>query len=202
MLDILFPPKQRALRARSVSHEALAVLVHPIRIASTTPQVTSLLPYRNLLVQAAITEAKFHNARQAQEALGGILADYLGSSMGERPCVLLPVPLSRKRLRERGYNQAELICRAALRTLKSNTTIDTGLLQRIRDTPPQTGLGGQGRRANLEGAFTLIRTPDPHTLYIVVDDVTTTGAALSACIQALQAAGAVRIAPVALAHSP
>ncbi len=193
ILDVFFPPHERALRARAVSYESLSALVQPIRIASTNPATIALLPYRNQLVQAAITEAKFHDASNAQRALGAILAEYLTH---ESPCVLIPVPLSRARLRERGYNQAERICRA------TGISTDTTLLQRIRDTPPQTGLGGRARRINLKDAFAVARPPDPDTLYIVIDDVITTGATLSAATQALRGAGACHILPIALAHSP
>lgn len=196
LLDIFFPPQVRALRARTVSYESLSLLVKPVCIVSTDPPATALLPYRNPLVQAAITEAKFHDAKHAQNALGAVLAEYLAAILNERPCVLIPVPLSRARVRERGYNQAERICRA------TNLPVDTTLLKRIRDTPPQTGLGGKARRTNLHAAFAVTRTPDVDTLYIVVDDVITTGATLSAVTSALQACGALHLVPVALAHSP
>lgn len=202
LLDIFFPPRERALRARSVSHQGLAPLIEPVRIASVSPTAVSLLPYRNALVQAAVTEAKFNGARHAQDALGAVLGDYLCTLDSERTRVLIPVPLSRERYAERGYNQAERICRAAIRTMPEGISIDTGLLRRIRDTPPQTGLGSRARRANLEGAFGAARPPDPHTLYIVVDDVITTGTTLSAATCALRAAGAIYLRPVALAHSP
>jgi ComF family protein len=201
IFDILFPPKQRALRAPAVTHEALAALAHPIRIATTDPPVISLLPYRNLLVQAAITEAKFHDARRAQDALGAVLAEYLHSVSIEH-AVLVPVPLSKERLRERGYNQAERIARSAGKRLPPSITLDTAFLERRKNTIPQTNLGGRERRTNLQGAFAVARPPDPHTLYIVIDDVTTTGATLSACIKALSDAGALQILPIALAHSP
>ena len=202
LLDMLFPPRERALRARSVSYETLVALMQPVRIISTAPAAHALLPYRHPLVQAAITEAKFNDARRAQDALGAVLAEYLQDVVPkEERVVLIPVPISAKRLRERGYNQAERICRAAQRCFKA-LSVETGLVQRIRDTPPQTSLGGTARRSNLQGAFTVARAPDPHTLYIVIDDVITTGATLSAMLEALRASGAARILPIALAHSP
>jgi len=221
ILDIFFPPTERALRARSVSYEQLAAAVSPILLAYTDPPAISLLPYRSHLVQAVITEAKFHDAHHAQNVLGRILAEYLGTRLTERPAlnsandavVLLPVPLSRARVRERGYNQAERICQAACQylTVQSKTDaevagiafcVDATLLERIRDTQPQTQLGGRARRTNLQGAFQTARPADAYTLYIVVDDVVTTGATLSTTITTLQAAGAANILPIALAHSP
>ncbi len=201
VLDMLFPPKQRALRARTITYEALAALAHPVRIATSDPPVISLLPYRHLSVQAAVIEAKFHDARRAQNALGAVLAAYLHSVAPEDAC-MIPVPLSKERMRERGYNQAERICRSALAALQSPIPLDVTLLERTRNTIPQTSLGGRERRLNLQGAFAAARPPDPHTLYIVIDDVTTTGATLSACCEAFFDAGARHILPIALAHSP
>lgn len=195
LCDVIFPPHERALRARVVSYETLALLLQPVRITAIDPPAISLLPYRNKLVQAAITEAKFHDARRAQEALGALLKDYL--RVCTDPYVLVPVPLSRQRLQERGYNQAERICRAA-----QAQQVDTTLLERIRNTTPQTNLGGQERRINLQGAFRVQKALHPDTLYIVVDDVVTTGATLSAACAALKEAGAQRLLPIALAHSP
>ena len=195
----------RALRARTLSYEQLATLVQPIHIASTEPFSISLLPYRNHLVQAAITEAKFHDSHSAQEALGILLAKYLTQTVHVDNFVLVPVPLSRTRLRERGYNQVERICKAALKQLSLNKpkgTLDAGLLIRSRDTPPQTTLGAAARRLNLQGAFQVLRPINLHTLYIVVDDVITTGATLLSVTSTLQKAGAVSILPIALAHSP
>lgn len=218
LLDVLFPPRERARSIRSISYERLSGLVHPIRIPSTEPAAVSLLPYRDHLVQAVITEAKFHDARHAQEALGGVLAAYLleeafvASMQPYSATILIPVPLSRERLRERGYNQAERICKAAVRTLERyrkarfatvpEISIDTTLLLRSRDTTPQTELGGRARRTNLQDAFQVARPPDPHTLYMLVDDVITTGATLSVAGAALHAAGAANILAIALAHSP
>lgn len=195
-LDAIFPPRMRALRARIVSYDALVPLSRAIRIASVDPPAFSLLPYRHPLVQAAVTEAKFNDARHAQDALGRIFADFLQALAPNEPYVLVPVPLSRQRKRQRGYNQAERICRAA------RLPLETALLARARDTPPQTGLGGKARRENLKDAFAARKPPDPYTLYIVVDDVITTGTTLAAAAAALRAAGAQRILPVALAHSP
>jgi ComF family protein len=190
ILDILFPPRAHEVLVRRCTHEELLALMHPARIGTET---IALLPYRNPLVQALIIEAKFHNNSRAQELLGQVLKDYL-FSLDLENSVLVPVPLSSKRYRERGYNQAERIGSYAGRS------INPELLTRTRDTLPQTTLGGSLRRTNILGAFAATEQLNSHTTYIVLDDVSTTGATLREAMQALTEGGAGTIIALALAH--
>lgn len=119
---------------------------------------------------------------------------------------LVPVPLARRRLAERGFNQAELLARQAAAL--------TGLpvlpvLQKIRETPPQTGLSREQRQANLSGAFALClasknrpEVPAGQSV-ILVDDVFTTGFTTGECARVLLSAGVkeVYVATLAVAGS-
>jgi len=99
---------------------------------------------------------------------------------------LVAVPVHRERLRERGYNQAELITRA-LRSATGAPAID--LLERIRPTTKQHRLDRAARLANLRDAFaTRAGRSLPHAV-IVVDDIITTSATLEACASVLRGAG-------------
>lgn len=104
---------------------------------------------------------------------------------------LVPVPLHRTRLRERGYNQADLLCEGIERASGIRPVCD--LLVRTRYTESQTLLDRSVRRANVAGAFRL--NPARAGLcagkrIILVDDVMTTGATLSACGELVLEAGA------------
>lgn len=104
--------------------------------------------------------------------------------------VLVPVPLSRRRLRHRGYNQAEVIARELGRTW--DVPCDSGVLIRTRDTKTQTALTPDERNSNVAGAFFASPAPSPRaeaSSIILVDDVLTTGATLVAAAAALQEAG-------------
>lgn len=104
--------------------------------------------------------------------------------------IIVPVPLSRVRLRERGFNQALEIARPLARAL--DLPLDTHALVRARDTPPQSRLPWRVRHRNVRHAFACTEDFAGKTV-IVVDDVMTTGATLDAVARTLKANGAVRV---------
>lgn len=117
----------------------------------------------------------------------------------ERCDLVVPMPLSRQRLRERGFNQALEIARR-LAPIKT----DARLLLRIRDTAPQLALSAAERARNVQGAFALepLRAAGLRGLDIVlVDDVMTSGASLFAAARTLREAGVQRVTAVVLART-
>ena len=202
--DALFPPRATALLVRSCRTLPLSV-----REIESHTHALALLPYHQPHVQASVIEAKFHRNARAQQLLGQTLASYLASYIEEFGALsgtihLVPVPLSRARLRARGYNQVDLVCREALTRLPgSSLTYHPNLLTRVRDTAPQTTLNRSRRLQNMQGAFDLSTGLSPlsaHDTYIIVDDVATTGSTLAAAKQALRAAGAKHIELLTFAH--
>jgi ComF family protein len=109
---------------------------------------------------------------------------------------IVPVPLHRKRLAERGFNQATLLFRPLARALA--IPILPTLVTRVRATLPQAGLDASERAGNVHRAFVCKKKPPARVL--VVDDVRTTGATLAAMSEALREAGAERIATLTLAR--
>jgi ComF family protein len=119
----------------------------------------------------------------------------------------MPVPLHPSRQRERGFNQAELLAAGVANALKKGKRrlelrVAKDCLRRRRATPPQTGLTLAARRENPRGAF---EVSEPERVrertVVVVDDVMTTGATLSACARALKRAGAARVIGLTLARA-
>jgi len=101
----------------------------------------------------------------------------------------VPVPLHPKRLRERGFNQSELLCRAM--SEKSGIPV-LNALARTRQTSSQAKLSGKERHTNILDAFSCVMDVSGQTL-ILVDDVVTTGSTASACAKALLSAGAKQV---------
>jgi ComF family protein len=142
---------------------------------------------------------KYQHVRPAAGVLGRMLAEVvanLEAGWGDACLLVVPVPLFPAKLRQRGFNQAELIARAGLKLSPSRDRhlLCGNLLERTRDTQSQTGLTPHQRRANLRGAFHVNdREQVSGREVLLVDDVFTTGATASECARVLRRAGATRV---------
>ncbi len=139
-----------------------------------------------------------------QPYLSSYLAGWMNKEWDKYPDLkeaqlILPVPLYKKKQRQRGYNQSELLARelAKLR----NLPLDTTSLIRSRNTPSQTKLGREGRLQNMSGAFSCVNPAAVKgKIVLLIDDVATTGATLEGCAEALKAAGAKKVIAYTLAR--
>ncbi|HUY05362.1 MAG TPA: hypothetical protein VMV62_01440 [Candidatus Paceibacterota bacterium] len=201
---MLFPPRPDEAILRDVSDDDFLRLMSPRLVPVTRPGTVALFSFSLPPVRSAVHEAKYHGTGRATALLAQALADYLRDTDElARTIVLVPIPLGKARRKERGFNQAEEIARRALRRLGDGApgfVLETGLLVRTRETVSQVSLPRREREENMRGAFGAAREADPAHTYIVFDDVLTTGATLQAAVDALRAAGAVHIIPLALAH--
>ena len=152
---------------------------------------------------------KYDRVRPAGGILGRMLAEAMAElklAAGEKAPLVIPVPLSSGRKRQRGFNQAEEIARAALRHWKGGGAVageipalpavdlNTTTLRRTRETQSQTGLTRHQRRVNLRGAFVAVRPEQiARREIILVDDVYTTGTTVSECARVLRRAGAAEV---------
>lgn len=138
-------------------------------------------------LRKAIHGLKYRNMRALAAPLGEMLTDYWRENVPAAD-VLVPVPLHVRRLRERGYNQSELLAVCIGQSLGVPVVCD--VLRRSRYTLAQTRLSGAERRKNVAGAFVCAGRGLRGKRVVLVDDVCTTGSTLEACSIALKAGGA------------
>jgi ComF family protein len=142
---------------------------------------------------------KFGGVRPAANVLGRMLAEAISAlepEFGGNVVAVIPVPLHRVKLRQRGFNQAELIAWAALKmkSLDDRLKLCPAVLERKRETTSQIGLTRHQRRENLRGAFGVAQADAVKGREVlVVDDVFTTGATVSECARVLRRAGATKV---------
>lgn len=188
-----------ALPLTGAALECGACLRAPPAFDAAVAAVNYGYPWSALLMQF-----KFQQDPGAAHALAQLLARAPGAAQALAAATLIvPVPLSRERLRERGFNQAALLARALARS-QGAPACATELLQRARHTPAQSGLQRAQRLGNLRGAFSVPPQRSAQARgqrVLLVDDILTTGATLDAAAQALRQAGAIHICAMVVART-
>jgi ComF family protein len=195
-------------------HERCQVCALPLPLSGLTCGQCSKRPPAFELVEApwhygfpidALITGFKHNSRWP---IGRLLAELLGHWLAHRfaeglprPQCLLPVPMARKRLRQRGFNQAAML--ANWLSAHLGIPCDEGLLLRPQETLAQQDLDARSRQHNLRNAFTLASGAQVKGLHLaLVDDVLTTGATANALARVLVDAGAARVDVYCLARTP
>lgn len=216
LLDILFPPlcllcraplagiaKADALCAacaasiplRSAFHCAICDARLPAAEKTCHPDALYLLgataSYRDDRVKHLIWQLKYQKRTAAARALGALISTYVAPLASEfQDAVLVPIPLHPNRLRERGFNQSELIAQEVSRRAKLE--LHTDLFVRTRDTTPQAECRERADRTkNIAKCFAIRPGAAlPQNRIVLVDDVSTSGATLAEAARVLKNAGA------------
>lgn len=149
-----------------------------------------------------VHQLKYGGWRDVAQEMGELMAaERMPPLVIDEIEAVVPVPLSRARLRERGFNQAELLAAAVAR--RRGWPLATELLTRLRHTSHQARLAAGERLANVAGAFA-VRRLDPsleRAHILLVDDVLTTGVTAQDCVRALCAAGARAVSVLTFARA-
>lgn len=181
LIDIIFPPPDCIRQLRSVSAAKILTRLEPHKVSHDS---VALSRYDDTVMRAAITANKFHDSRRAASLLAQLLESYITKNYPETNIWLVPIPLSQDRQIKRGYNQVTRV----IEQVKCPQGQVQCLLQRLRETAPQTSLRRAERLKNMHGAFGAVpKFPPlpPGTHVLIIDDVTTTGATLTAARAAL-----------------
>ena len=182
-------------------------------IVAPPPWRATLAPFTYAAPLTRVVEGlKSGNGLRQARVLGGLLGPAVRARYGSDvlPDVLIAMPLTRRRLRQRGFNQAELLAAVVSRAV--DRPLVKGRLVRIRDAPPQRTLPRSARLRNVRGAFAVRRALRERVLgraaeplpsrVALVDDVTTTGATVRAATEALRAAGVAEVHVWVAAKTP
>jgi ComF family protein len=141
-------------------------------------------------INTLIPAAKFHQNLAVLNLLGHLMAQRL--TIEPRPDILVPVPLHRKRLRERGYNQSLELAKRI--TKMTGIPLEKKACKRVIDTKAQTSLAtAQERQENLKGAFQLTRYKSDWQHIVLIDDVMTTGSTVTELAIVFKDAGIKRV---------
>ena len=172
--------------------------------------IISVFDYRDTIMRTTIWRLKYRRDRTIAGNLGRMLYEYLIDDLSERETltnftepILLPIPSARKRIRSRGFNQAELLAREIKRLDKENTfMLVTDAVAKVRNTIPQARIRNRDERLkNLRGAFAVVRPEKIRGRNIIlIDDVTTTGATISEVKKVLKKSGAKKVIGLTVAH--
>ena len=210
LLDILFPTN--CLGCNTKSEILCNDCIQKIQPAEreTGIDILAVFDYRDLLIKKAIWELKYHHKRYLGEKLGQLLYEFLIPDIADirmevpgRSIFVIPTPISNKKTKARGYNQALAIAKGFCNSqdggifeLKNNI-----VAKKIDNTPQAKITNRKQRLENVRGVFD-INNPEivKGRTIIIIDDVTTTGGTMSEIMKVLKSSGAKKVVGFAVAH--
>ena len=193
LLSLLFPPRHGSRSWEEITKGDLASLAH-VHAVSRCPHTYALLPYAKPEVRELLWALKYRGATSVGTTLGGLLAQFLPTLSLPPETVFVAMPLSKERLRQRGFNQCEVIASGA-------GLFCSPVLVRTRNTEHQARLSHARRAKNIAGSFSIADHADiAGKSVVLIDDVVTTGATMQEARATLLNAGAKEVICIALAH--
>ncbi len=204
LLRTLFP--RRCAGCRKPRIALCSTCLAKVRRAIDLPDDTfALYDYAHVIVRSGIRELKYHRRSEVAQTLAivGIaeIHEFLAQSLqstGLERFVIVPIPEHPHKLRAKGFNQSILLARWWQAHLSGSRV--SPVLEKSVFTLPQARLGRSARLSNVKDSMRAAQILDPQVIYLVVDDVTTTGATFVEAKRALRAGGAKKILCIALAH--
>jgi len=199
LLDLVFPPRCEV--CRSLGPEALCEnCLKKINYLRPSAFTHSVGIYEGIL-KSAIWRFKFKKRAALADPLGVLMVKYINHHLDMNEIdLVVPVPLHEKRMRERGFNQSELLSHVITKYYDVPTV--SGVLFRVKETHPQFDLPPDQRRRNVRGAFelkgaSLLKNRN----ILLVDDIYTTGSTVSECTYVLKSGGAHKVHVLTLSRA-
>lgn len=208
VLDVLFPHETERRVFFALSAAELRSRCYVIHHAS---HCTSLYRYKDPLIRASIHALKYKRDIAVADKYAPILAAYIQRTYPkpthdiQHDIQIVPIPASKRRMRIHGFNQCTILCTAVMKLLPASYTHNPNLLTRTDTHDSQTKLSRDKRLRNVAQVFavhaTHTSTSPPHqTTLIIIDDVHTTGATMTAAIRACHDFGYREVYGITLAH--
>lgn len=204
IIDIFFPPTKEELLIRALSPQDFEKRVHKAP-PCPLPFASSLFAYKDPLVRELIWQIKYKKNRHAAQIAAHALHKALDKRLLEftSPITLIPIPISKKRRRERGYNQCELIIDEIVKLDAEKKFLrDYSLLIRSKHIERQTLKGRAERLKNAKGIFEVRKKADCEVAMkiILIDDVVTTGSTMKEARDTLLASRYSDVSAMTIAH--
>lgn len=206
LLNFLIPPNKKYQKIKSLSHEEFLTKTEK---SSKTKDFLSFFAYKDPLVRDALHLIKYQNKIDIGELLGQSSADMFMEQLEnwftfenfEKP-LLIPIPLSKEKMKQRGFNQCEIIAKEIIKNLPSNILeIDTSSLRKIKNTKNQVEtINRQERLENLKNCFWADNKKISGRNIIIFDDIITTGATTKEAKDTVLKAGAKKVKIISIAH--
>lgn len=214
ILDVIFPVNCVSCGKKGSELCIKCLLDSPPSERESANWIFPLFDYRHPPIKKSIWLLKY----KGKKRIAGIFADIMYEKITEelselsimrnfREPILIPIPLSSKRHRERGYNQAELICKKLIEideknNLGNNLKLEKNILIKIKETEHQANIKERcDRLKNLSNSFSIKNKEVlKNKNIILIDDVTTTGATLNEAKKILKQYGAKKIIAFTIAH--
>jgi len=210
LLNILFPLE--CLNCMTKNEILCEYCIRKIRKAEATidKNIIAIFDYKDPIIKKAIWQLKYYHRRYLGEKLGNILYEhsienisFLKTMSPDEPIYVIPVPISKKRTKFRGYNQSKMISKGFCNSSEDKILkLKNNIITKTKETIPQAKITNRNKRLkNIQGVFK-IKNPKivKGKVIIVIDDVTTTGGTIKEIIKILNKAKAKKVVGFALAH--
>ncbi len=209
ILDILLPIRCLACKKRDAYLCTSCLKACRPCERETGDWIYSMYDYRDPIIKKTIWFLKYRGKKSLAKIFASAMYYQYMEELSELSIIydfknptLIPIPLSKKRYMERGFNQSELLCKELLILSPTSFVLEKNVLLKQKDTPHQAHIKDrQTRLKNIIGSF-YIKNPKiiKNKNIILIDDVTTTGATLSEAKKILKQAGAKKIIALTIAH--
>lgn len=202
ILDFLFPSNHSINEIFYGSPDNLKLILPQ---ASKLPEnMTALFAYSNEQVKYLIWEIKYYKNKKVAYWIGMLLAEKIKFELKHlnQPILLMPIPMTPKRSRQRGFDHTQFLCHAIKQFLPNNFIMEINVLKKIKNTPNQSSLENRtDRLENLRNCFAVVNQEIIRSQTIIlIDDVITTGATMREAKKILLQSGAKEVFCFAVGH--